>query len=52
MAELKENGNIIMTDHLLIKDVESDKVLINTRGGHKNNHNQNNNENNCVKDEK
>ena len=39
MAGLNDNGNIIVSDHILIKDLDTNEVIINTRG-HSNNSNQ------------
>ena len=32
MTEANDKGNITISDHILIKDVETNEILVNTRG--------------------
>ena len=41
MADLADNGNILISDHVVIRDTETKKVILSTRG-HKNNPMMNN----------
>lgn len=32
MSDIDEKGNVLVTGHILIRDTETDEILVNTRG--------------------